>query len=57
MYKRQVLLLGESENGKELSDNGSSGLEPDTLAYDLQLKYGGLHIRQLARIITHCLYG
>jgi hypothetical protein len=52
-----VLLLGESEGGPMQSDNGLPGIPGDALPFDLQLNCGGLHVRQLARIITHCLYG
>lgn len=51
-----VLLLGESGDGPQQGDYGP-GIAPDVLPFDLQLNCSGLHVRQLARIITHCLYG
>ncbi len=52
-----VLLLSGREPAPQQSSNGQSDDGEDVLPFDLQLNCGGLNVRQIARIVAHCLYG
>jgi hypothetical protein len=52
-----VVLLDEPRAEESVHDESGNADSPNDLPCDLQLHWSGFQPRQLARIITHCLYG
>ncbi len=52
-----VVLLDEPNAETAPQDEAAAAGGPEDLPCDLQLHWSGFQPRQLARIITHCLYG